>query len=136
MRKGDVDKRDNFRPNRRGVSDGPKFSECQQIALMRSIIARFDLPISTISAVAIATICNRSANPSTGAVGKPVRELIDRMLELEFLVEVPVQAHLYGNARWFKKGCVDLEEFKQSFAVEIAEYERSRHQERVFQHAV
>lgn len=48
MRKGDP--KDNFRQNKRTVSDGPAFSECQEIALMRSVIAKFELQ-STVSAV-------------------------------------------------------------------------------------
>lgn len=64
-----------------------------------------------------------------------MRNLIDRMIELDFLVEVPPQPHLYGSARRFRKGAgADLETFKAAFKEEIAAYERIRNQERVFQH--
>jgi hypothetical protein len=125
---------DRPRQRKKDVTDGPAFSEVQQIALMRSIIARFDLT-STLNSISIATICNRSSNPSTGGVGKPVRQLVDRMVACGYLRELEPQPHLYGQARRFEQGRVDLDEFKSQFAREIAEYERIRNADRVFQYA-
>jgi len=116
-------------------ADGPSFSYIQEIAYMRSVLARFDLQ-SAITSINIAIICNRSANLNTGAVGKPVRQLIDRMVDADYLIELEPQPHLYGQARRFQKGRISLEEFKTTFAQEIAEYERTRNQPRVCQYSV
>jgi hypothetical protein len=64
-----------------------------------------------------------------------VRQLIDRMVACGYLLELEPQPHLYGQARRFRKGRVDLDEFKSQFAREIAEYERIRNADRVFQYA-
>lgn len=113
---------------------GPSFTYVQEIAYMRSVLARFELQ-SVITSISIATICNRSSNLNTGAVGETVRQLIDRMVDADYLIELEPQPHLYGKARRFKQGCITLEEFKATFAQEIAEYERTRNQARVYQYS-
>jgi hypothetical protein len=108
------------------------FTELEQIAFMRSIIARFDLQ-QTLDTASISVICNRIANPITGAVGKPVTKLIDRMLANCYLVELPTNKALHGEMRRFVKGDIELEDFKNTFREEISEYEQTRNRIRVWQ---
>lgn len=118
----------------RDPRDDRAMPEIYQIAMMRAIIARFELQ-RVITPCTIATICGRHSNPNTGTASKSVQRLIQRMIDAGYLVEVPCNSAVWGSMKRYQQGAIDLEYFKQTNAEALANYDASRNRFKLFQYS-